>query len=73
MYFSIWFNRRQPILTYAFVFIFCDTLFWLKDMNGYAVRKRRTILMAFSDNCGYSLKVHQKFTIDSPLKVSVSV
>ena len=37
------------------------------------VRKERTILITFSYNCGYSLTLHQNFSVGSLLKVSGSI
>lgn len=36
----------------------------------YVVRRGWTVLLAFLDNCGYSLIPHQKFTVVGLLKIN---
>lgn len=41
--------------------------------HSYAIRKGKSILVTFSDNCGYSLILYQNLTSGSFLKVSLTV
>lgn len=76
--FNIWLKRRQLDFHICFCIQYVEMLFWLKykEKSGlrYIVERRRCILVAFSNNYGYSpLILCQNSARTSFLKVSYSV
>lgn len=77
---KVWLTRRQwDFFLAASASPWWDVLFWLKWMKkillhtDMSLEKRGNILIAFSDNCGYSLILHQNLTNGSFLKVTFNV
>ena len=68
-------NRRQLDLAYVLTLNLLLNVVLIENTVSHRciIRNERSILVAFSDNCGYSLMVHQNSTSGNFLKVSCVV
>lgn len=73
---NVWFSKKQMFSHICFcsksVIIYCFDWSWWKKSRSYRyIVERRSILIVFLDNCGYSSStIHQNLMINSFLKIN---